>query len=73
MRNLTLSADERDIEAARTRARSENTTLNEQFRRWLASYAHPTDAVGAFDDVVADLAGKLVVGRGLTREEMNER
>lgn len=70
---MTLSADERDIEAARARARLEKTTLNEQFRRWLASYANPNDALADYEAVVADLAGKLVVGRKLTRDEMNER
>ena len=38
-RNITFSADEALIEAAREAARSENTTLNEQFRLWLESYA----------------------------------
>ena len=38
MKNITLSADDKLIEAARSRARSEQTTLNEQFRRWLAEY-----------------------------------
>jgi hypothetical protein len=38
MRNITLSADERLIEEAREKARQEHTTLNEQFRRWLADY-----------------------------------
>ena len=35
MKNITLSADEGLIEAARERARTEHTTLNEQFRLWL--------------------------------------
>ena len=39
MKNITFSADEHLIEAARRRASSENTTLNEQFRLWLESYA----------------------------------
>ena len=38
MKNVTLSADENLIEAARQRAASDRTTLNEQFRRWLADY-----------------------------------
>jgi hypothetical protein len=38
MKNITLSADEDLIEAARARARAEHTTLNEQFRRWLGEY-----------------------------------
>ena len=38
MKNITLSADENLIEAARQRAVSEHTTLNEQFRLWLNNY-----------------------------------
>jgi len=39
MKNITLSADEKLIEAARARARAEHTTLNELFRQWLEAYA----------------------------------
>jgi len=35
MKNITLSADESLIKAARERAMEENTTLNAQFRLWL--------------------------------------
>ena len=38
MKNITLSAEENLIEAARRRAVSEHTTLNEQFRLWLENY-----------------------------------
>jgi hypothetical protein len=37
MRNITLSADEQLIEAARERARTSATTLNDECRRWLAA------------------------------------
>lgn len=73
MRNITLSADEDLIEAARERARSEQTTLNEQFRRWLAEYARREQRMTRFDEVMDQLRGKLKVGRKLTRDEMNER
>jgi hypothetical protein len=72
MRNITLSADEEMIEAARERARAENTTLNEQFRRWLADYAQQ-QRMRRYEDVMARLRGKVVVGRKLSRDEMNER
>ena len=39
MRNITLSADERLIEAAREEARRRKTTLNAEFRAWLGQYA----------------------------------
>ena len=73
MKNITLSADESLIEAARERARAERTTLNEQFRRWLAEYAHTRERMQRYDDVMVQLRGRLKVGRKLAREEMNER
>ena len=73
MKNITLSADERLIEAARERARAEHTTLNEQFRRWLADYAQAQQRLQRCDEVMAQLRGQLQVGRKLDREEMNER
>lgn len=72
MKNITLSANDELIEAARERARAENTTLNEQFRRWLADYAGK-QRMQRYEDVMAGLRGKVVVGRKLTRDEMNER
>jgi hypothetical protein len=72
MKNITMTADEALIEAARERARSENTTLNEQFRLWLAGYARK-QRMQQYEQVMSGLRGKLVVGRKLTRDEMNER
>lgn len=73
MKNITLSADEKLIEAARARAREKQTTLNEEFRRWLAEYTRQNEQAQRFDDVTGKLRGKLRVGRKLTRDEMNER
>jgi hypothetical protein len=73
MKNITLSADEDLIEAARARARTEKTTLNVEFRRWLESYAQRQIRLQRYDEVLAELQGKLRVGRKLTRDEMNER
>ena len=73
MKNITLSADEALIEAARERARAENTTLNEQFRRWLADYARAQERMQRYDEVMTELRGKLEVGRKVSRDEMNER
>ena len=39
MKEITLSADEDLLAAAQERARAENTTLDEEFRRWLAEYS----------------------------------
>ena len=73
MKNITLSADDELIEAARIRARSEHTTLNDQFRRWLEDYVQPEQRLQRYEAVMAQLRGKVRVGRKLTRDEMNER
>jgi cbb3-type cytochrome oxidase cytochrome c subunit len=73
MKNITLSADEKIIEAARARSRAEHTTLNEQFREWLAAYARERSRLQQYDAVVAELKGKVRIGRKLSRDEMNER
>ena len=73
VRNITLSADENMIEAARRRAVAENTTLNGQFRLWLAEYVGGERQAARAMRTVRELQGKLRLGRKLTREEMNER
>jgi len=75
MRNITLSADAELIEAARQRARAERTTLNEQFRRWLADYARPADKAARAMALIDELRARGVStgGRKFTRDEMNER
>ncbi len=74
MKNITLSADENLIEAARQRAAAELTTLNAQFRLWLMDYAgrerRADDAIAA----IRELRGAISTGgRNFTRDEMNER
>lgn len=73
MRNITLSADERLIEAARARALAEHTTLNEAFRQWLAQPANTRGREQRHEELMAPLRGKLKVGRRLTRHARNER
>jgi len=74
MKNITLSAEENLIEAARQRATIEHTTLNEQFRIWLESYARHQQQVEEAISTIKDLQGKYSTGgRKFTREEMNER
>lgn len=73
MKYITLGADEGLIEAARERARSERTILNEQFRLWLANYARREQQAERAMETIRELRGKLRVGRKLTRDEMNER
>lgn len=75
VQNITRSADEELIEAAREKARAERTTLNEKFRGWLEEYAgrdrpdvEPAMALLAHIRTYARTGG-----RKFTREEMNER
>ena len=74
MKNITLSADEKLIEAARERARAEQTTLNAEFRRWLADYAQYRQRAAEAVAVIEELRGHLHTGgRKFNRDEMNER
>ena len=73
MKNVTLSADEGLIEAARRRAATEQTTLNAQFRQWLSDYVGRERQAAIATAVLGELQGKMRVGGKLTREEMNER
>ena len=74
MKNITLSADERLIAAARRRATSERTTLNEQFRHWLERYARPEREVERAMETISALQERLDTGGArFTRDEMNER
>ena len=74
MKNITLSADERLIEAARRKAQRKNTTLNAEFRRWLGDYADGKQlaekAMRAFEELEGEIKTN---GRKFTRDEMNER
>lgn len=74
LRNITLSADEQLIARARKKASTAQTTLNVEFRKWLATYAGTQDtaAVARFRDVIKQLV-QVDAGRRFTREEMNER
>ncbi len=74
MKNITLSADENLIEAARRRAVSEHTTLNEQFRLWLKRYVRREQQAAEAMRVMRELQGSISTGgRKFTRDEMNER
>ncbi len=73
MRNITLTADESVIDAARERAASENTTLNAEFRRWLDTYARQYRAARAMSSVRELQARYGTAGRKFSRDELNER
>ena len=68
MKNVTLSADDTLIEHARALARLRGTTLNEEFRKWLASYSNEdvgglklTQIRAMLDDLSAPIVGKPFV------------
>lgn len=88
MKTISLCADEGLIEAARKRAESESTTLDEQLQQWLAQYAagaptRPLSELSAeerrrrADDAMRfldEMATRVKTGgRKFTREELNER
>lgn len=74
MKNMTLSASEYLVEAARQRAVAEHTTLNEQFRLWLEDYARRKQQAEIAMETLKALRGRLFTrGRKFTRDEMNER
>ncbi len=72
LKNITLSAEERLIQAAREKAQGQQSTLNEEFRRWLQSYVAQPDAASRVDALLTSLA-HVNAGRKFTREEMNAR
>ena len=83
MKNITLSADEGLIEEARRIAATKSTTLNAEFRRWLADYVSRGPALDAearkrqAEKAIAAMNSVAEVidtgGRKFTRDEMNER
>ncbi len=73
MKNITLSADERLIEEAREKARRQNTTLNEQFRAWLADYVGRRERAERALHTIDELRKTVQLRGPYTRDEMNER
>ena len=72
LKNITLSAEERLIKAARNRAQQERTTLNNLFRDWLARYAGQDNVSSEFRKLMRQLK-HVNAGRKFSREEMNAR
>lgn len=73
VKNVTLSADERAIDRARERAREENSTLNEQFRKWLDDYGGRSRYADDFEALMRRLSYVRTGKPKFTRDEMNER
>jgi len=75
MRNITLSAADQLIDQAREKTRAQGVTLNDEFRKWLASYVQAADGQTVFKRFrsVMQALPHADAGRSFTREEMNER
>ena len=74
MKNITLSADEGLIQAARRRAAAEGTTLEALIRRWLAEYVGRERQADAALAAIRELREDIATGgRTFTRDEVNER
>lgn len=73
MRNITFAADEQMIQQAREQAEADGSTLNEQFRLWLESYARRRQAGQALETMRRIGSYASSGGRKFTRDEMNER
>ncbi len=72
VKNITFSAHERLIEAARVKASQESRTLNEAFRSWLESYVSEPLAGTQFDELHRSLKSVRSGGQ-FSRDELNER
>jgi len=72
LKNITLSAEKVMIERARQRAEAQNTTLNAEFRRWLAHYVEAPQTIADLEDLM-DRFSYAKAGKRFTRDEMNER
>ncbi len=74
MKNITLSADEQLIEAARQQAKAMHTTLNRQFRTWLENFVQHERKADDAMRLIEEIQGYArTQGKKFTREEMNER
>ena len=77
LKNITLTADEKLIETARKTAAERRTTLNAEFRKWLAQFAQSEAAASnqrkRIEALFAKTKGHSSGGRRFTREELNER
>ncbi len=74
MKNITLSAPEPLIEAARKQAAAQHSTLNAEFRKWLEDFTQRQMRAEQAKDIMRKIAALgMVDSRKYTREEMNAR
>lgn len=73
MKNITLSAEPKDIDTVRQQAARSGTTLNAMFRQWLKQQAARDRITKERFDELMKRVSYVNAGRKFTREEMNER
>jgi len=71
LKKITLSAEKILIDRARQRAEAHNTTLNSEFRRWLAQYVESPQTTTDLTDLM-DRFSYVKPGKSLSRDELNE-
>lgn len=71
LQNITFSADHDLIANARARARTNKTTLNEEFRNWLRQFTKSTVDKNSYVKLMKKL-NSINSGRKFTREEFYE-
>jgi len=72
LKNITLSADEDLIKKARKKSQKENTTLNENFRKWLSRYVSSDKENFDYYEFKSGFR-HVKAGKTFSREELNER
>jgi hypothetical protein len=72
LKNITLSAEEDLIARAREEAERRGTTLNAEFRLWLAAFTEQERTARGYNELMHRLAYARA-DRHFSREELNER
>ena len=72
LKNITFSAEENLIRRARELATAKQTTLNDEFRRWLEKYVERPETAEALAELMKHFE-YVQPGRSFRRDEMNER
>jgi hypothetical protein len=72
LKNITLNADEKLIQAARERAQQENSSLNAEFRRWLRTFTREKNRVQNYQRLMDEFSS-IDAGQVFSRDDANER
>lgn len=72
LKNITLSAAEELIARARDEAQARGTTLNSEFRLWLAAYVEQERTAQSYRELMTRLDYVRPGGR-FTRDDLNAR